>query len=158
MTLGIEKEWRWVEFYHILGLNVMNTYIIFQGNSSVTFARCHLSPVPGCRLRGGAGGWQGRQRMAEAPGGLIGSPSVSGTEQMSEWKDRSPFASKFTFSSLCVCVCVRCCQCVYGCVIVVLCGPYSVRVSDVSHSGWHRSHWGRLSSIWSELTEIRSSS
>lgn len=44
--------------------------------------------------------------MAEAPGGLIGSPSVSGTEQMSEWKDRSPFASKFTFSSLCVCVCV----------------------------------------------------
>lgn len=63
---------------------VMNTLIIFQSNNSVTFARCHLSCVPGCRFLGGAEGWRWRWKVAEAPVSLIGSPSVSGTEQMSE--------------------------------------------------------------------------
>lgn len=44
-------------------------------------ATCHV-----CQDAGLGEGWEGgvgRGGLAEAPGGLIGSPSVSGTEQMS---------------------------------------------------------------------------
>lgn len=76
--------------------------------------------------------------MAEAPGDLIGSPSVSGTEQMSEQKDQSPFASKFTFCPLSIAlsvtaalnVCV--CQCVRAAVLVHVTFP---TLADTGPSG-----------------------
>lgn len=47
---------------------------------TVSCSRWQLPCAPGCRYRGGAGRW----RVAEAAGGLVGSPSATGTEQMSE--------------------------------------------------------------------------
>lgn len=60
-----------------------------------------------CYVCQGAGLWVGQQGGtggAKAAGGLIGSPSVSGTEQMSEQKDQS-------LVSFQVCVCTH--ECVY---------------------------------------------
>lgn len=47
-------------------------------------ANCYVSQDAGL------GEVQGRRRVAEVPGGLIGSPSVSGTEQMSEYTEPLP--------------------------------------------------------------------
>lgn len=90
--------------------------------------------MSGCRFKGGAAGWHERRGVPEAPGGLIGSPSVSGTEQMSELKDRSLFAFYFTFSPF-VCV-VDVTAVVYECVyFACMCVFVHVLASDISHSG-----------------------
>lgn len=86
-------------------------------------ATCH-DVCQDAGLREGQAGRHGRRRVAEAPGGLIGSPSVSGTEQMSECGKRpisicfqvhfpSPFVCVFRAAvnvcGVCVlflCVCV----------------------------------------------------
>lgn len=51
-------------------------------------ANCHVCQDAG--LGEVQGRRHGRWRVAEAPGGLIGSPSVSGTEQMSEYIEPLP--------------------------------------------------------------------
>lgn len=62
-------------------------------------ANCYVSQDAGL------GEVQGRRRVAEVPGGLIGSPSVSGTEQMSEYTEPLPpcFLVPLLVPFVCVC-------------------------------------------------------
>lgn len=91
--------------------------LFFQGSSSVTFARFHLSYVPGCRFRGGAVGvaWKAGSNRGTRRSDWL---TICLWDWTDVWVER-PISICFQVHFLSLCVYIFCCEC--NCVHMSVC-------------------------------------